>query len=234
MTGYDFQPILDSLPVLLDGAATTLRVSALALGLAFALGLLTALARLSSLAPIRLLARGYVDVFRGTPPLVQIFFVYFGLPQLGVDISVYLGGVLALGLYGGAYLGEIFRAGIQSIDVGQQQAARALGISHSRMMRSVVLPQAALRVIPPTTGQLTILVKGSALLSSIGLSELTRVGQQIASVTFQTLEVYLVVAAIYLVINLSLAQLASILDARLRRNQGIDSILTNSVHAGGV
>lgn len=231
---FDWSVVVDAMPRLLRGAEVTLRISSAGFLLALALGLAGALARLSRAAVLRRLGRTYVDVIRGTPPLIQIFFIFFGMPQLGVDLDAVAAGIFALGIYNGAYLTEIFRAGIESIDRGQQEAARALGMGHLRMMREVVLPQTALRVLPPTTGQLTILIKGSALLSTIGVSELLRRGQQIASVNFKPLEVYLAVALVYLLMNSLLSQGSSHLDGWLRRSQGLGSVQGVSAHAGGL
>lgn len=215
MDGFRSDIVVDFMPRFLAGAWVTIWVAALSLCLALLIGLVVALARLSRIRPIRVVARGYVDLIRGTPALIQIFFVFFGLPQLGVKIDAVPAAVLALGINSGAYLGEIFRAGIQSIDAGQAEAGRSLGMSHATMMRRIVLPQAVRRVIPPATGEATSLVKGTSLLSVIAITELTRVGQQVVALTFRPIEAFLVVGLIYLIINTVVSQMSLMLERRL-------------------
>jgi glutamine transport system permease protein len=213
--GFRAEIIVDFLPRFLAGAWVTIWISALALILAILIGLVIALARLSRIRPVRVLARVYVDLIRGTPALIQIFFVFFGLPQIGIRIDAIPAGVIALGINSGAYMGEIFRAGIQSVDVGQAEAGRSLGMSHAKMMRRIILPQAARRVIPPATGEATSLIKGTSLLSVIAITELTRVGQQVVGLTFRPIEAFLVVGLIYLVINTVVSQSSVMLERRL-------------------
>lgn len=221
MEGFRLDVIIEALPDLWRGALSTIALSGTGFLLATLLGFVVALGRLSPVGPLRVLARGYVDLIRGTPALVQIFFIFFALPALGVRLDRVLAGVVALGLNSGAYLSEIFRAGIESVDPGQQEAARALGMSRRRTLWEVVLPQAGLRVIPPSLGEFTMLVQGTSLLSVIAISELTRVGQRISGLKFRPLEAYLAVGAVYLLINMLLAQGSSRLESTLKRRQGL-------------
>lgn len=215
MDGFRLDIIIDFMPRFLGGAWVTLWISAIALVLAIFVGLVLALGRLSRLLVLRIIARGFTDFIRGTPALIQIFFVYFGLPQIGVSIDAIPAGIIALGINSGAYMGEIFRGAIQSVDRGQSEAGRSLGMSHPQVMRRVVLPQAVRRAIPAATGESTILIKGTSLLSVIAITELTRIGQQVVGLTFRPIEAYLAVGVIYLIINVTLSQLSVMLERRL-------------------
>ena len=221
MGGLEFSVILERWPQFLAGAEATVIYAVLSLILAVALGLVAALARMSPIAPLRWVARAYIDVVRGTPALVQIFFVYFGLPALGISIAAPVAAVIALGFNSGGYLAEIFRAGIVSVDSGQSEASRSLGMSRRQTMVRTILPQAALRVVPAAAGEFTNLLKGTSLLSVISVSELTRVAQVIVGVTFRPIEAYLAIAAIYFVLNFVIAQGAIWLERHLMRKNGM-------------
>lgn len=204
------------LRVLLRGLGLTLGVTVLALLCGLPLGLLVALGRLVRLAPLRALCTVYVEVLRGTPLLVQIIFIYYALPQLiGLDLAPLAAAVLALTLNSAAYVAESFRAGIASVDVGQMEAARALGMTHAQGMRYVVLPQAVRNVLPPLTNEAIALLKDSSLVSIIGLAELTRSGQELASQLAAPLAIWPTVALFYLAATLPLTRLAALLERRL-------------------
>ena len=221
MQGFDFGVLTDYWPDFVRGARATVSYSAVSLVLASLIGVAVALARLSHVTAMSGLARAYVDVVRGTPALVQIFFIYFGMPALGVNLSAPVAAVIALSINSGGYLSEIFRGGIVGIDAGQSEAGRSIGMSHGQTMRRIVLPQAALRVVPATAGEFTNLVKGTSLLSAISVSELTRVAQQIIGVTFRPVEAYVAIALIYLVLNTFISQGSIWLERRLRGAQGL-------------
>jgi polar amino acid transport system permease protein len=197
------------------GLLVTLRITAVSLVLAFACGLVSALFRLSQSWVARILARGYLELIRNTPLLVQLFFIYFVLSPI-LDISRFTSAVLALSLFEGAYASEIFRAGIVSIQRGQWEAAHSLGLSTFQAYRHVVLPQAIRRILPPLTSQAVSLVKDSALVSTIAIYDLTMQGQAIISETYLTFEVWFTVAAMYLVITVVLSSIASLLESRFR------------------
>lgn len=206
--------------VLLRGLGMTLGVTALALLCGLPLGLLVALGRLVRFAPLRALCSVYVEVLRGTPLLVQIIFIYYALPQLiGLDLAPLAAAVLALTLNSAAYVAESFRAGIASVDVGQMEAARALGMTHAQSMRYVILPQAIRNVLPPLTNEAIALLKDSSLVSIIGLAELTRSGQELASQLAAPLAIWPTVALVYLVATLPLTRLAALLERRLHPKQ---------------
>ena len=221
MPQFDLTVLVPYLPEFWAGLQQTLLYSVTSLGLALLIGLTVALARISDVAPLRWLARAYIDVVRGTPGLVQMFFIYYGMPSLGVNLSAPTAGVLALAINSGGYMAEFFRAGILGVDTGQVEAGRSLGMSRMQVMRRVVLPQAALRVVPPTAGEFTNLIKGTSLLSTISITELTRVAQQVVSVTFRPIEAYLAIAVVYFILNAFVSQGSLWLEHSLRRSQGI-------------
>lgn len=210
-----FEPILERLPLFLNGTVQTLWLSSAAFALALLIGLGLALARLSRRRTLSLGSRMITDLVRGIPALVLVLLIYFGLPQLGFDLGSGLSGIIALGVNSGAYVGEAFRAGIQAVDVGQTEAARSLGMSHPEAVRRVVLPQAVRFAIPPVTNEATVLIKGTSLLSVISITELTRVGTQVMTLTFRPIEAFLTVGLIYLVINTIVSQASSRLERRL-------------------
>jgi His/Glu/Gln/Arg/opine family amino acid ABC transporter permease subunit len=189
-------------------------VSSLSLGLPF--GLLLALARVQPARALAAPAAVYVEVMRGTPLLVQILFIYFVLPVLGVNLPAYTSGIIALTLNAAAYISEIFRAGIQSIDVGQMEAARALGMSYWQAMRRIILPQTFRRVVPPLTNEGIALLKDSSLVSVIGLTELARTGQELASRYAAPLTIWPLVALLYLALTFPLTRVAEYLERRWR------------------
>ena len=185
---------------LLQGLWVTLKITGISLVLASILGLVTAVFRLSDATVARLLARGYLELIRNTPLLVQLFFIYFVLSPV-FDISRFSSAVLALSLFEGAYASEIFRAGIISIPTGQWEAARTLGLGTYHTYRRIILPQALRWVLPPLTSQAISLVKDSALVSTIAIYDLTMQGQAIVSDTYMVFEVWFVVALISLILT---------------------------------
>jgi polar amino acid transport system permease protein len=215
---YDL--IVESIPLLLKGAAVTVEITALSVGLGLLIGVVTGVARLSSNRLIRAIAGIYVDFIRGTPLLVQIFLVYFALPQLiGVRIDPFFAAVAACSINSGAYIAEIFRGGIQSIDPGQSEAARALGLSWWKSMRFVILPQAFKRILPPLGNEFITMLKDSSLVSVIGFEELTRTGQMIISRTYATFEIWIAVALIYLAMTLAISRLVAYLEKRFNKGR---------------
>ena len=215
MSDYFGRSVVENLPLLLEGYRTTIIVSLLAMLLSVALGILVAGLRTSGVAPLRWLAVGYVEFFRNTPLLIQLYFYFFGLTRLGVRLSAFEAGVAALGIYTGAYVAEVVRAGILSVDRGQTEAARALGLSNFQTLRFVVLPQAVRTVVPPLGNLGIALVKNSALVGSIALADLLHVADLIQSRTFRTFEVFTAVILFYLSLTLPLAWLVSRLERRL-------------------
>jgi polar amino acid transport system permease protein len=195
---------------LMDGLIVTLRICSWSLLLSALFGLVTALLRMSDSFVGRALARGYLELIRNTPLLVQLFFMYFVFAPV-VGIGRFGAGVLALSLFEGAYASEIFRAGIVSIDKGQWEACHSLGFSTFHTYRYIILPQAIRRIFPPLTSQVVALIKDSALVSTVAIYDLTMQAQVIISETFLTFEVWFTVAAIYLILTVALSTIADTL-----------------------
>ncbi len=215
---FDFSPVWDGAGTLLHGAAVTLGVTAASLVLSCALGLIAGIARLDRRRRIAYAAASlYLLFIRGTPLLVQLFLLFFGLPQFGITLPAIVCAVLGLGVYSGAYVSEVVRGAILSVERGQIEAARSLGLSRAQAMRRVVLPQAALRAIPPLGNEAIALIKNSALVSLLTISDLMHAGEQIISVSYRSLEVYLAVALIYLAMTSAAATALRMTERRLRR-----------------
>jgi His/Glu/Gln/Arg/opine family amino acid ABC transporter permease subunit len=200
----------------LRGVWMTAAMAASSLILCLPLGLALALARVQSNRFLSSPAAIYIEVMRGTPLLVQILFVYFVLPSVGVNLPAYASGILALTLNASAYVSETIRAGILSIDAGQMEAARALGMSYRQAMRRVILPQTFRRVVPPLTNEGIALLKDSSLVSVIGLTELARTGQELASRYAAPLTIWPLVALLYLALTFPLTRVAEYLERRWR------------------
>lgn len=198
----DFSPVWAGWPKLLQGALVTVEITAVALVLGCMMGLLVGIGRLNpKKRVIYALCTSYVTAIRGTPLLVQLFILFFGLPQFGILLPAFVCAVIGLGIYSGAYVSEIVRGSIQSIDRGQMEAARSLGMSYGTAMRSIILPQALVRMIPPLGNEFIALIKNSALVSLLTIHDLMHEGQKIISVSYRSLEVYLAIALIYFVLT---------------------------------
>ncbi len=200
---------------ILEAAQWTILLSLMAFVGGGIVGLLVALGRTSSNRLALTVSTGFIQIFRGTPLLLQLFLVFFGAPVIGLEINPWLAAALALTLNSGSFLGEIWRGCIQAIPRGQWEAADALGLSYRNKMRDVVLPQALKIAVPPTVGYLVQIVKGTSLAAIIGFTELTRAGQIINNATFQPMLVFSVVAVIYFFLCWPLSLLAGYLERRL-------------------
>ncbi len=185
-------------PYMFAGAWTTIWISVIAMIVGIVLGFIAALMRMSRHLALQGIARFYIWLWRGTPLLVQLVIIYAGLPQFGIRLGVLESALIGLALNEGAYFAEIMRAGITSVSRGQHDAAQALGMTYSKVMRIVVLPQATRVIIPPLGNQFLGMLKTSSLVSVISMEELLRRAQQLAQVEFRVLEVYLVAAIYYL------------------------------------
>ena len=214
---FNFDLVVNSFPLLLVGAGVTIKITALSVALGVVIGLFVCIARISRLRILRVLAAVYVDFFRGTPLLVQIFLVYFALPVItGQRVDPFVAAIGSCGINSGAYVAEIFRAGIQSIDKGQMEAGRSLGMTWVQTMRYIIVPQAFKRVIPPLGNEFIALLKDSSLVSVIGFEELTRRGQLIIAKTYGSLEIWLSVAVIYLAMTLTISRFVAYLERRYK------------------
>lgn len=213
----DFSPVFADWESLASGALVTIEITAFALLLGCVIGLLVGIGRLN---PQRRIVYGlcsfYLLCFRGTPLLVQLFIWFYGLPQFGVKLPAFACGVLGLAMYSGAYVSEIVRGSIQSIDRGQAEAARSLGMSSGQAMRIIILPQAVVRMIPPLGNEFIALIKNSALVSLLTIHDLMHEGQKIIAVSYRSLETYLVIALVYLILTTITTTILRYIENRLR------------------
>ena len=205
-------------PFILGGTAITVFICVTSIILATVLAVIGAIARLSSNAIIYSVASLYVSLVRGTPLLVQIFFVYFALPQMGVRLDALLCGILALGFNYGAYMTEVFRAGIQAVPRGQREAAHALGMPERDIMRRIVLPQAFRIVIPAIGNDFVAMIKDSALVSTIAVQELLWRAQRAGTQTFHSLQAFLIAAAVYWALTIVFSFFQEKLEKRMARS----------------
>ncbi|WP_028580239.1 glutamine ABC transporter permease GlnP [Desulfogranum japonicum] len=219
--GFDFQysVMWESVPLLLSGAKLTIIITVFGLVIGFLLGAITGLMKISRNWFVRKLAGLYIECIRGTPIMVQVMFIYFGLPMaLGMRIPPMAAGIVAIAVNSGAYIAEIVRGAFQSIEKGQTEAGRSIGLSHLQTMYYVIWPQALRRMIPPLGNQFIISLKDTSLLVVVGVGELTRTGQEIVASNFRAFEVWLTVALMYLVLTLSLSRLLHFLEKRMDIN----------------
>lgn len=207
----------DLLPQLLQGAAVTVQLTILASVVAIVLALVSGLARLSPNRLIRAIAGVYVEVFRGTSAVVQIFFFFFVLPLAGISMSAFVTGVIALGINVGAYGSEVVRAAIVNVDRGQRDAAVALNLTRAATMRLIVLPQAVVAMLPPFGNLLIELLKGTSLVSLITLTELTFAGKLLLRTEGRRDEIYVLVLVIYFLLALPITWSVRALERRLTR-----------------
>lgn len=203
------------LTTLLGGLPATVLVALGAIAFALVFGLVIALMRMSSWRVVRFLAIAYVEFFRGTPALVQLFVIYFGFPDVGFQPSPFQAAIIGLGLNGSAYLSEIYRAGIESIHRGQMEAALSLGMTPLRAMRYIVLPQAIRTMLPPITNLSIVMLKDTAIVFAVGVVEVMALARNLVTETLQSAAIYLIAGAIYLSITIPMSRLA----ARLERQR---------------
>jgi len=215
LTGF-FEFARASLPALLEGTAVTLQIWAWCMLGGTILGLLLALGRVYGNKTIYVLSTGYIELFRGTPMLVQMLFVYFGLPEIGVMLTPVIAASIALGMNTAAYQAEYFRGAIQSIKAGQMVAARSLGMTKTQVISYIVLPQALRIVIPQWSNEPILLLKYSSIAFAIGVPELMARAQMIGYSTFRFFDAFLLAALIYLVLTTILAQFLDMLEKRVR------------------
>jgi polar amino acid transport system permease protein len=205
-------------PFIIGGAGVTIFICVTSITLATALAVVGALARLSSNTVVYALASFYVSIVRGTPLLVQIFFIYFALPQLGIILPALLAGILALGFNYGAYMTEIFRAGIQAVPRGQREAAEALGLPEGTVMRRIVLPQAIRIVIPAIGNDFISMIKDSALVSAITVQEVLNRAETVGRPSLHTLQALVIAALVYWILTIAFSLVQERLEARMRRS----------------
>ncbi len=213
---FKFDLLWQILPQLWNGLQMTLLLSVLGMALGTFIGLFVGMARLSKSRALTWPTNFYVEVIRGTPLMLQIMIIYYALPSLGLNLSKVPAGIIALGFCYGAYISEIFRAGIQSIERGQVEAARSLGMTGGQAMRLVILPQAIRRILPPLTNEFVALLKDSALVSMIALFELTTTARYISSQSANAFTPYIGAAIFYLLVTIPASRLVILLERKLR------------------
>ncbi|MFK2825416.1 amino acid ABC transporter permease [Bacillus sp. B190/17] len=210
------ETIMNALPYLMKGLQVTLYIFVIAIILGFMIGLMMALMRLASLKVLNWTAKIFIDAVRGTPFLVQLFFIYFGLNSLEwISFDRTTAGILTIAINAGAYFAEIIRAGIQSIDKGQAEAARSVGLTNMQTMRYIILPQAFRRMLPAITNQSIISLKDTSLLSIIGIADLMQQGGVQVAATFEAFKIWLTVGVIYFIIIYFVSLLGSFLERRV-------------------
>jgi polar amino acid transport system permease protein len=218
MAEWDFGFLLDHKAFILKGLLGTIRLTGVSLSAGVLIGLLIAGARLSPMRVSRLAGAAYVEIFRNIPSLVQIFWWYFTLPVLtGLQPDPFLAAAIGLSLYSGAYLAEIFRSGIQSIDRGQWDAARAIGLGRVDMMRDIILPQAMRRLVPALTNQVMEIVKTTAVASTVSYGELLYSAKLLSDQEFRPLESYTSLGVLFIIVLSAVGAGSNLLERRLRR-----------------
>lgn len=212
---FSLSEMITFLPFLLEGASRTIAVSLVSFSLATVIGLLVGMARISRRLPLRILATPYVQFIRGTPLLLQLFFIYYVLPYGGVVLSPFVSGVAGLTLNYSAYMAEVFRGGILAIPKGQWEAGFSIGMSRRLLLRRIILPQ-AIRIVVPAIGNFFVSIfKDSALVSVITMKDLLFSGQILAAATFKHFEIFAMVATIYFLISYPTAKLVEYVERRL-------------------
>jgi His/Glu/Gln/Arg/opine family amino acid ABC transporter permease subunit len=211
----DFSFLLEHWQDYARSAWVTLELSFFGVLFGTLLGVIMALMRISRIWPIKFVASAYIELIRGTPMLVQILIIHYGLTVIGVNLPAFMSGVVALTMNSSAYMAEVFRAGIQAIDKGQTEASRSLGMTNGMTLRYIVLPQAFRNMLPAIGNEFIIIIKDSSLVSMIGIAEIIYTARTIQGVTFQPLAPLLVAAGLYFIITFTLANLLSWLERRL-------------------
>ncbi len=212
---FSWAIFVEVFPFLLQGARVTIALTVISLSLGIVFGLFIGLARVAVNPVVRGVALVYIEVIRGTPLLMQLIFIYYGLPSVGINLDAYTSGILGLSINSAAYVGEIFRAGIESIGKGQMEAARATGLTYAQAMRHVVLPQAVRVVLPPLTNEFVAMLKDTSLVSTLAVAELLRIGREMQAWKTNTFSPFAGVALIYLSMTIPMTKLARYFEKRL-------------------
>lgn len=216
----DIEFIKQILPNLLLGAVMTIKLTFLAISFGTMIGLLIALAKISRIKVLNWFGGLYTWVIRGVPLLLQLMFLYYGLPFVGITLNEFTVAIIGLSVCGGAYIAEIIRAGIQSIDKGQMEAALSLGMSYTQAMRRVILPQAYRRLLPPMGNEFITLMKDSALVSVICMTELLRAANLLQNATFRPIEIYVTAGLMYLIMTTFFTTVINRLERKLAISDG--------------
>ncbi|SCC54361.1 amino acid ABC transporter permease [Bacillus mycoides] len=215
----DFSAITPSIPYILKGLEVTLKIVAASALAGFILGTLLALCKIARIRVLNIAADIYTSIFRGTPLVLQLMIIYFGVPQMiGYEIPAFLAAVLAFSLNSGAYMSEVIRAGIQAVDKGQTEAAMALGIPYSKMMRNIIFPQALKNILPALVNEFATLTKESAVVTVIGATDLMRRAYIVGGETFKYLEPLLFVGLIYYILVIILTLIGKAIEGRMKKS----------------
>ena len=216
---FDFSSVVPSIPYILQGIGVTLQIVISAIIIGLLLGILLALCKIGSIKPLKWFAEFYTSIFRGTPLVLQLMIIYYLFPQiLDINIEAMPAAIIAFGLNSAAYISEIIRAGINAVDKGQQEAAKALGIPYSKMMKDIILPQAMKNILPSLMNEFITLNKESAIVTVIGALDIMRRAYIVGGDTFRYLEPLLIAGVIYYVMTLVLTFLGKMIEKRMRRS----------------
>jgi arginine/lysine/histidine transport system permease protein len=216
---FNFEVVWPSVPYILKGIEVTLQIVAGAAIIGIVLGILLALCKIGKIAVLRWFANFYTSIFRGTPLVLQLMIIYFAFPQLsGINITPMAAAILAFGLNSGAYISEIIRGGINAVDKGQIEAAKALGVPYTKMMKDIILPQAIKNILPALMNEFITLNKESAIVTVVGALDIMRRAYIVGGDTYRYLEPLLVAGAIYYVMTLILTFLGGLLEKRMKRS----------------
>jgi len=215
VNALDIDIIIRTLPVLLQGCVMTVELTVITLVMGTVLGILFALMRLSNNIVLSQISNFYTWIIRGTPMLLQLFFFYYGLPSVGIRMTPFQAAVIGLGLNSGAYMAEIIRGGILSIDKGQFEAAKALGFSYTETMQKIILPQTFKVIIPPVGNEFITILKDTSLVSTIAMVELMRSAQQMYASTFKPIEIFATAAVLYLIMTTVFTTIFSVYEKKL-------------------
>ncbi|CAI8783913.1 MULTISPECIES: amino acid ABC transporter permease [Bacillus] len=215
----DFSAITPSIPYILKGLEVTLKIVAVSALVGFILGTLLALCKIARVRVLNIAADLYTSIFRGTPLVLQLMIIYFGVPQMiGYDIPAFLAAVLAFSLNSGAYMSEVIRAGIQAVDKGQTEAAMALGVPYGKMMKNIILPQALKNILPALVNEFATLTKESAVVTVIGATDLMRRAYIVGGETFKYLEPLLFVGLVYYILVIILTLVGKAIEGRMKKS----------------
>ena len=200
----------------INGAKTTVFLSLFTVLLGVVFGTLLALMRLSKSKILKFISSSYIEIVRGTPLLLQLYIVYYGLPVIGVELPSFIAGIVSLSLNSAAYVAEIVRAGIQAVDKGQMEAARSLGMSHSMAMKHIIVPQAIKNILPALGNEFIVVIKESSIVSIIGIKDLMYNADTVKGNTFQPFEPLIAAAVIYFILTFTLSKLLGVAERRMK------------------
>ena len=220
----NFNIVLNNINFIAHGCVTTVYISFVSFVIALVIAIISGTLLAGKLPfPAEKFLRSFIEVFRGTPLLIQLFFIYYGLPSVGITMSSYTAAILGLSLHSGAYMSEIVRATLLSVDAGQHEAASSLGMRKFDVMLHIIYPQALIVAVPVIMNSFASLLKESSLVSVLAITEMTRAGQIIYTRTYRPFEVYITIGAIYLIMTYSVSRLSAAAEKRLNRHKETDS-----------